>query len=143
MLASIQKRLYKRSGLHFLLVMLFVGFFIFLRSFDLVVLQPYFGEGKSSRSVSFVRSAALADLDYYLQHSYIPADQEMEVLEEEKDDHQPVDTFSPGHSVVYAFDLEVYSRVLENRRQQLGLSLHKRPSVPYFILFHCWKSFLS
>ena len=143
MLASIQKRLYKKSGLHFFLVLLLVGVFVFLRSFDLVVLQPYLSQGKTAHTVSLIRPAGSADLDFILQHGYLPADQELEALEEEEAGHTSPCVNTLSALTASAVDLQVYSRILEHRRQQQHLSLQQRSSIPYFILFHCWKSFLS
>ncbi len=142
MLASIQKRLNTRSGLDFYLVLLLVGIFIFLRSFDLFVLQSYFSNKNVASSFGHLRLANFTDLSLSAQSFAIPVDQEMETEEKEKDDSSEIYITIFSDNEEPSFYLQAYNRIVENRRQQQVCVVRQQPTVPYFILYHSWKGFL-
>lgn len=72
----------------------------------------------------------------------IGQEMEMEVLEEDetKNSH---DAYCTAFVQTYSSDEILYTSSLRSRFLQLATSIHNRSTVPFFILHHSWKSYLS
>ncbi|MEJ8818581.1 hypothetical protein [Lacibacter sp. H407] len=72
----------------------------------------------------------------------IGQEMEMEVLEEDetKNSH---DEYCTAFVQTYSSDEILYTSSLKSRFLQLATSIHNRSTVPFFILHHSWKSYLS
>lgn len=140
MLKSIRKNLYSKSGFQYFLILLFIGAFTCLRSFDLVALQPPNPDSEQNARKSFQH---FNEGDNFIQSvlAEIPVDQELEEAEE-KDDSEHSFTTSAEEKLASS-DLDPLSRCLKIRFRQQRFSLSQLSPVPFFILYHSWKSFLS
>ncbi|QNA43050.1 hypothetical protein [Lacibacter sediminis] len=87
-----------------------------------------------------------AQLSYHLPFQPNPLEWEMEFVEED-DEHNnrkiSVDDYRTQFSKTHSSDELAYATGLKSRYLQLTSSVSKRPSIPFFILYHSWKSHLS
>jgi hypothetical protein len=84
-------------------------------------------------------------LSYHLPFQPNPLEWEMEFVEEDDDNHRKIniddcrDHFLETH---LSGEFE-YTTCLKSRYLQLSSSVNNRATVPFFILYHSWKSYLS
>lgn len=99
------------------------------------------GSGLHSRHIF-----SKAQLSYHLPFVPNPLEWEMEFVEEDDENNNRKisaddcrTSFIKKHSSV---ELD-YTTCLTSRYLQLTSSVSNRPSIPFFILYHSWKSYLS
>lgn len=142
MLETIRRALYSRSGFQYFLILLFVGIFTCLRSFDLVALQP---QSKASQYISLSTAQRLSPGVNLLQTwtASFPADQELEEAEEkEETEGLPVLDYPETVSLQPANN-DLLSLCQRAQLRQKHFELQQRSFIPYFVLYHSWKSKLA
>lgn len=72
----------------------------------------------------------------------LPLGQEMELLEEDETKNNLDEYWDQVAGKYHSGDL-FYTTTLRSRFLQLNSSLHNRPSIPFFVLYHSWKSYLA
>lgn len=72
----------------------------------------------------------------------LPVSQDMELLEEDETKNNLDEYWDQIAGKYHAGDL-FYTTTLRSRFLQLNSSLHNRPSIPFFVLYHSWKSYLA
>lgn len=85
-------------------------------------------------------------ISYHLPIQPNPLEWEMEFLEEEDDYNNrktSADDCRNHFSKTHSSDELEYTTGLKSRYLQLTSSVSNRPSIPFFILYHSWKSHLS
>ena len=141
MLVSIRSKLYRQTGFHYFLPLLFVGVFTFLRSFDLVALQPGDPLALSFTNTHFHASDHGAWFSHFMAE--LPADQEMESAEEKDENHSLLEALPAGSQDQLLFGSQALAVSLKIRLRQHEVSLSQTTPIPYFVLYHSWKSQLS
>lgn len=72
----------------------------------------------------------------------LPLGQEMELLEEDETKNNLDEYWDQVAGKYHSGDL-FYTTTLRSRFLQLNSSLYNRPSIPFFVLYHSWKSYLA
>lgn len=72
----------------------------------------------------------------------LPLGEEMEILEEDETKNNLDEYWDQIAAHYHSGDL-FYTTTLRSRFLQLNSSLHNRPSIPFFVLYHSWKSYLA
>jgi len=72
----------------------------------------------------------------------LPLGQEMELLEEDETKNNLDEYWDQVAGKYHSGDL-FYTTTLRSRFLQLNSSLQNRPSIPFFVLYHSWKSYLA
>lgn len=73
----------------------------------------------------------------------VPVEQDAEIeIAEEDDLKNNSDDYGDELADKYSSEEIEYNAFLKNRFLQINTSVHKRQIVPFFILYHNWKSFL-
>lgn len=143
MLASIRNSFFQRAGLQNLITLLFIGAFVFLRSFDLVALQPHTDPYYNNAASQFDAGHLNAGLYFHHLVASIPADQAIET-QEQKDETPP--TLEPSladQQNHYLLGSQALALSVKIRLRQNDASLHQPAPIPCFVLYHSWKAFLS
>ncbi len=143
MLASIRNSFCQRAGLQNLITLLFIGAFVFLRSFDLVALQPNTDTYYNNAATQF--DAGHLNAGLYFQHyvASIPADQAIETQEEKDETHPSLEPSLADQQNHYLLGSQAMALSVKIRLRQNDASLHQPAPIPCFILHHSWKTFLS
>lgn len=83
---------------------------------------------------------------YHLPFAPNPLVWEMEFVEEDDDEqHKKISVDCSKHCIVekHSPGELIYTTYLKSRYLQLASSFSNRPSIPFFVLYHSWKSYLS
>ena len=73
----------------------------------------------------------------------LPADQEMESAEEKDENHSLLEALPAGSQDQLLFGSQALAVSLKIRLRQHEVSLSQTTPIPYFVLYHSWKSQLS
>lgn len=71
-----------------------------------------------------------------------PAEQEMEFIEEDETPKNTDECFDEWASRSFSRELR-YATSLKCRLSHINSMLHNRPVIPFFVLYHSWKGYLS
>lgn len=105
----------------------------------------------SSRLPANVKEASHLQEVHWLAGSYFtadhpaepsPAEQEMEFIEEDETKKSTDECFDEWASRYSSRELS-YATFLKCRLSHINSLLHNRPVIPFFVLYHSWKGYLS
>lgn len=127
-------------------------FLIFVFAFSLQQFSAFaftqLAENTTKETSSNLHSQHLlsnSQLSYHLPFQPNPLEWEMEFLEEEDDNNRKItaDDYRTSFIKKHSSDELDYTTGLNSRYLQLTSSVSKRASIPFFILYHSWKNYLS
>lgn len=110
---------------------------------------PQLAESAKKESSSRLHSQHLFNSSQFAYHSPFapnPLEWEMEFVEEEDDsNNRKINIDDDRHQIVeqHSSDELAFTTCLKSRYLQLASSVSKRSTVPFFVLYHSWKSYLS
>lgn len=86
-----------------------------------------------------------SQLSYHLPFQPNPLEWEMEFVEDDDDNIRKfnIEDCKVHFTEKYSSVEFVFTTNLKSRYLQLTSSVSKRPSIPFFILYHSWKSYLA
>lgn len=96
----------------------------------------------SGYTVLHATTANSVQLTAGLPFESLPLGQEMELLEEDETKNNLDEYWDQIAGKYHSGDL-FYTTTLRSRFLQLNSSLYNRPSIPFFVLYHSWKSYLA
>ncbi len=136
-----------KAAFKFCLVLLF-AFAFSLQQFSAFA-YTHLAENSKKESSSHLHSQHIfsnSQLSYHLPFQPNPLEWEMEFVEEDDENNNrktSADDYRTSFIKKHSSDELDYTTGLNSRYLQLTSSVSKRPSIPFFILYHSWKNYLS
>lgn len=123
-------------------VVLFAVLFSWVQFSAFANTHPY-SSNKSGYSVlPATTTANSVHLTAGLPFESLPLSQDMELLEEDETKNNLDEYWDQIAGKHHSGDF-FYTTTLRSRFLQLNSSLHNRPAIPFFVLYHSWKSYLA
>ncbi len=131
----------KKGMLNCFLIVFALTFFLQQLQVFALISNAYNNKTNTNKSTSISHATGthfLASLTY-------PSSLELMEMEETEDEdiqsnHQELNN---NFSQKYNTEELAYNCILQSRYLQLATSIHQQQAIPYFILYHSWKNYLS